>query len=93
MDLIAAYRDVGSNRGAAAICGTTHKPVKRIVEQHQASSGGGAPVQRVLRARSYDEVADLAAEKVRKEEVTSLLCRVLPPRLTRRRFPVPGWSR
>jgi hypothetical protein len=60
-----AYRDVGSNRGAAPICGTTHKPVKRIVEQHQASSGG-APVQRVLRARSYDEVADLVAEKVQR---------------------------
>jgi hypothetical protein len=25
MDVIAAYRDVGSFRGAAAICGTTHK--------------------------------------------------------------------
>jgi hypothetical protein len=40
MDSIPAYRD--SNRGAAAICGTTDQPVKRIVEQHQASSGGGA---------------------------------------------------
>jgi hypothetical protein len=38
MDLIAAYRDVGSHRGAAAICGTTHKTVKRIVEAHEASS-------------------------------------------------------
>ena len=25
MDVIAAYRDVGTYRGAAAICGTTHK--------------------------------------------------------------------
>ena len=31
MDVIAAYRDVGSYRRAAAICGTTHKTVKRIV--------------------------------------------------------------
>ena len=36
MDVIAAYRDVGSYRGAAAICGTTHKTVKRIIEAHEA---------------------------------------------------------
>jgi len=28
MDVIAAYRDVGSYRGAAEICGTTHKTVR-----------------------------------------------------------------
>ena len=32
MDIIAAYREVGSYRGAAAICGTTHKTVKRMIE-------------------------------------------------------------
>jgi hypothetical protein len=36
MDVIAAYRDVGSYRGAAEICGTTHKTVRRIVEAHEA---------------------------------------------------------
>jgi len=34
MDVIAAYRDVGTYRGTAEICGTTHKMVKRIVETH-----------------------------------------------------------
>ena len=29
MDIIAAYQLVGTYRGAAAICGTTHKTVKR----------------------------------------------------------------
>jgi hypothetical protein len=29
MDMIAAYNDVGSYRGAAAICGVDHKTVKR----------------------------------------------------------------
>ena len=38
MDVIAAYREVGSYRGAAAICGTTHKTVKRIIERHEAGS-------------------------------------------------------
>ena len=36
MDVLAAYREVGSYRGAAEICGTTHKTVKRIVERHDA---------------------------------------------------------
>jgi hypothetical protein len=35
MDVIAAYRDVGSYRGAAEICGTTHKTVRRIIEAHE----------------------------------------------------------
>jgi len=29
MDIISAYREVGSYRGAAAMRGTTHKTVKR----------------------------------------------------------------
>jgi hypothetical protein len=30
-DMLAAYREVGSYRGAAAMCGTTHKTVRRVV--------------------------------------------------------------
>lgn len=41
MDVLAAYREVGSYRGAAEICGTPHKTVRRIVERHDA--GGAAP--------------------------------------------------
>ena len=36
MDVIAAYETVGTYRGAAEICGTTHRTVKRIVEAHRA---------------------------------------------------------
>ena len=36
MDVLAAYRDVGSYRGAADLCGTTHKTVRRIVLRHLA---------------------------------------------------------
>ena len=35
MDVIAAYREVGSYQGAAGICGTTHKTVKRIIVAHE----------------------------------------------------------
>src|SRR5688572_19143547 len=41
MDVIAACREVGSYRGAAEICGTTHKRVKRIVICAAAGLVGG----------------------------------------------------
>jgi len=65
MDVIAAYRDVGTYRGAAAICGTTHKTVKRIIEAHEAASTCVVPAVREPRARNYEQVADLVAEKVK----------------------------
>lgn len=58
MDVIAAYRDVGSYRGAAAICGTTHKTVRRIIEAHEAATAGTPSPPRDLRARNYDGVVD-----------------------------------
>ena len=38
MDIISAYREVGTYRGAAAISGTTPKTVKRVIARHE--SGG-----------------------------------------------------
>ena len=76
--MIAAYRDVGSYRGAAAICGTTHKTVKRIIEAHEAASAGETPVERVVRVRNYDEVTDLVAEKVRSSQGRISAKRLLP---------------
>jgi DNA-directed RNA polymerase specialized sigma24 family protein len=35
MDMIAAYLDLGSYRGAAALCGGDQKTVKRAVERAQ----------------------------------------------------------
>jgi transposase len=78
MDVINAYRDVGSYRGAAAMCGTTHKTVKRIVEAHQLLSEGGCPPARVPRARNYDEVAELVAASVAKTVGKISAKRLLP---------------
>jgi hypothetical protein len=61
MDVLAAYREVGTYRGAAAICGTTHKTVRRIVERHNA--GGGAP-ERARRDHNYDAVRTVVAGQV-----------------------------
>jgi hypothetical protein len=61
MDLLAAYRGVGSYRGAAAICGTTHKTVRRVVERRNA----GAVPERKSRDRNDDGDRALVAERVR----------------------------
>lgn len=34
MDIQSAYREVGTYRGAAEICGVTHKTVKRVVDAY-----------------------------------------------------------
>lgn len=75
MDVISAYRDVGSYRGAAAICGTTHKTVKRIIEAHNA---GGTSVEKTLRVRNYDEVSDLVAQRVKETAGRISAKRLLP---------------
>ena len=75
MDIIAAYREVGSYRGAAALCGTTHRTVKRVIERHDA---GGLPTARLPRARNYDQVADLVWERVCKTQGRISAKRLLP---------------
>ncbi len=48
MNIISVYRQVGTYRGAAELCGTTHKTVKRVVERAEA----GGPPARERRPRS-----------------------------------------
>jgi hypothetical protein len=61
MDIIAAYREAGTYRGAASIAGTTHKTVKRVIARHE---GGGVAPSRVPRGHNYDGVTALVAERV-----------------------------
>jgi transposase len=75
MDVISGYREVGSYRGAAAICGTTHKTVKRIVEAHNV---GGIGVVKAPRGRNYDEVADLVVKRVKDTSGRISAKRLLP---------------
>jgi transposase len=75
MDIIAAYRQVGTYRGAAAMCGTTHKTVKRVVER--ALSGGTRPERRP-RERNYDSVAGLVAKRVESTKGRISAKRLLP---------------
>src|SRR4051812_2659201 len=75
MDIISAYREVGSYRGAAAMCGTTAKTVKRVIARHQA--GGAAPARRA-RGRNFDQVVELVAERVEKSKGRISAKRLLP---------------
>jgi transposase/phage tail protein X len=78
MDIISAYREAGTFRGAAAISGTTPKTVRRVIARHEA--GGGAPVRapRAPRARNYDVVAALVAERVARTSARISAKRLLP---------------
>src|SRR3954467_8184798 len=75
MDIISAYREVGSYRGAAAISGTTPKTVRRVIARHES---GGAPPARVPRGHNYDAVADLVAEQVERSKGRITAKRLLP---------------
>jgi hypothetical protein len=75
MDVLAAYREVGSYRGAAELCGTTHKTVKRIVERHNS---GGAATERKDRGHNYDEVRALVTDRVGKTNGKISAKRLLP---------------
>jgi hypothetical protein len=75
MDIISAYREVGTFRGAAVISGTTPKTVKRVIERHE--SGGGAP-ERALRVHNYDGVVELVAARVDKTSGRISAKRLLP---------------
>ena len=74
MDIISAYREVGSYRAAAAISGTTPKTVKRVIARHE---DGGAPV-RAPRAHNYDDVAGLVAGRVQSSQGRISAKRLLP---------------
>ena len=61
MDIISAYQQAGTYRGAAEICGTTHKTVKRVIER--AEAGGTKPVRKE-RELNYASVRGLVAARV-----------------------------
>jgi transposase len=75
MDIISAYREVGTYRGAAEACGTTHKTVRRVIARHEA---GGAVPERARRGHNYDAAAELVAGRVRKTSGKISAKRLLP---------------
>ncbi len=75
MDIVHAYEELGSYRAAAALCGTTHKTVRRVILRREA---GGAAHQRAAVPRNTDPVAELIAERVRSTDGRISAKRLLP---------------
>jgi transposase len=72
MDIISAYREVGSYRGAAEICATTAKTVKRVVEATERTDTDSPT------PHNYDVVTDLVAQRIEKTKGRITAKRLLP---------------
>jgi len=75
MTIIATYENVGTYRATAAICGTTPKTVKRVIDR--AEAGDAAP-PRKERKRNYEDVAELVAGRVDRSHARISAKRLLP---------------
>jgi transposase len=75
MDIIAAYHEVGTYRGAAEMCATTPKTVRRVIERHEA---GGQRPQRKPREPNYAAVAELVHLRVQRTQGRISAKRLLP---------------
>ena len=75
MDIISAYQQVGSYRGAAQLCGTTHRTVKKVIDKFEA--GDSAPPTAQW-AHNYDAVTDLVTERAEKSRGRMSAKRMLP---------------
>jgi transposase len=76
LDIINAYEETGSYRAAAALCGTTHKTVKRVIERRAAGQQPGRC--RPARPRLADEFTDLIYKKVKATDGRITAKRLLP---------------
>ena len=57
LDILSAYQELGSFRAAAALCGTTHKTVRRVVERRSEPASERPP-----RPKKTDPFTGLIAE-------------------------------
>jgi transposase len=73
MDVIAAYRELGSFRAAAEVTGTTHKTVKRIVEAAE-----GEPPEPKARGHNYEDVAEIVRARITRTNARITAKRLLP---------------
>ncbi len=77
LDIVTAFEQVGTYRGAAALCGTTHKTVRRVIEASRAGEPVDAP-RKCLVGKNTDLVRDVIAEKVRVTDGRISAKRLLP---------------
>lgn len=77
LDIITAYQELGSYRATAQLCGTTHRTVKRLIEQQNRGQGSARRRPRRL-AHNTDAVQSVIAEKVRTTDGRITAKRLLP---------------
>jgi transposase len=75
MSMINAYREVGTYRGAAAMCDCDPKTVKRALERLEA---GEVPARRAARVHNYEVVVDVVTARVAKTAGRISAKRLLP---------------
>jgi hypothetical protein len=73
VDILSAYRELGSYRAAAGLCGTTPKTVRRIVERR-----GRPPVEPTPRPRNTDPLVGLLTDRIRATDGRISAKRLLP---------------
>jgi len=73
LDILSAYRELGSYRAAAALCGTTHRTVRRVVERRDRP-----PVEAPPRPKTTDPYRTLIVERVRATDGRISAKRLLP---------------
>jgi len=71
--ILTAYQELGSYRAAAALCGTTHRTVRRVVERRDAS-----PAERPSRPKATDPHRDLIAARVKATDGRVSAKRLMP---------------
>lgn len=73
LNILSAYAELGSYRAAAALCGTTHKTVRRVIERRDQGR-----LVRPPRPRNTDPLTGLITERVRSTDGRISAKRLLP---------------
>jgi transposase len=73
LDILSRYQELGSYRATAALCGTTHKTVRRVIERRSR-----APVERPPRPKLTDPVRGLIETRVKATDGRISAKRLLP---------------
>lgn len=76
MEIVNAYALTGSYRGAAALCGTTHKTVRRVLARREQGQVGRRP--RLPKPSNTAVIARLVQERVRQTDGRIGAKRLLP---------------
>jgi transposase len=73
LDILTTYAELGSYRAAAALCGTTHKTVRRVVERR-----GQPPAEWPPRPKTTDSYREIIKQRVEATDGRISAKRLLP---------------